>query len=204
MTITMARKQTTLSVIRMLALPVLTLLFTSGCGSANRVMTEAKLLSGPEQGKAMVTFIRPGWVGGAITFGIWDSDNLVGVLAQGHSIQYQTVPGEHYFLARAENWSCVKANLAPNRHYVIKANPFMGVWKARVALDPMTKSDYEEQGKLKQVQKWLVELKPAMPDPQKIEPFVQPRRRQVLEAKAMFRAEGGKYETLARQDYLPE
>ncbi len=204
MRITMARKQTISRVICMLALPVLILLFTSGCGSAGRVMTEAKLLSGPEQGKTLVTFIRPAWVGGAITFGIWDSDNLVGVLAQGHSIQYQTVPGEHYFLARAENWSCVKANLASNRHYVIKANPFMGVWKARVALDPMTKSDYDKPGKLKQVQKWLTTLKPAMPDPQKLEAYVQPRRRQVLEAKAMFQADQGKYETLARQDYLPE
>ena len=204
MTITMARKQTISSVICMLALPVLTLLFTSGCGSAGRVMTEAKLLSGPEQGKTLVTFIRPAWVGGAITFGIWDSDNPVGVLARGQSIQYQTVSGEHYFLARAENWSCVKANLAPNRHYVIKANPFMGVWKARVALDPMTKSDYDKPGKLKQVQEWLTTLRPVMPDPQKLETFVQPRRRQVLEAKAMFQAKQGKCETLARQDYLPE
>jgi hypothetical protein len=112
------------------------------------------------------------------------------------------VPGEHYFLARAENWSCVKANLAPNRHYVIKANPFMGAWKARVALDPITKSDYDS-GQLKQVQKLLKTLKPVMPDPQESEKYAQPRRAQVMEGKATFQKEQGKYETLESQDYLP-
>jgi hypothetical protein len=68
----------------------------------------------------------------------------------------------------------------------------------------MTKSDYDKPGKLEQVQKWLTTLKPAMPDPQKLETYIQPRRRQVLEAEAMFQEERSKYETLARQDYLPE
>ena len=203
MKVSATRKQSVSSVTLMLALLVVTLLFSSGCGS--RIMTEAKLISQPEQGRALVTFIRPAWVGGAISFGLWDSDNLVGVLVSGQCIQYQTVPGEHYFLARSENWSCVKADLAADKHYVIKTNPFMGMWKARVAFDPMTKSDYEEGGKLKQVQKWLTKLKPVKPDPQKdLVAYVEHRRKQVLEARDMFETGKGKYETLALQDYLPE
>ncbi len=203
MKVSMTRRQSVSGVTLMRALLLVTLLFSSGCGSS--IMTEAKFISQPEQGKALVTFIRPAWVGGAISFGFWDSDNLVGVLVSGQCIQYQTVPGEHYFLARSENWSCVKADLAADRHYVIKANPFMGMWKARVALDPMTKSDYEEGGKLKQVQKWLAKLKPVKPDPQKdLMAYVEQRRKQVLEARDKFEKGGGKYETLAPQDYLPE
>ena len=79
----------------------------------------------------------------------------------------RTTPGEHYFLARAENWSCVKANLAAGKQYVIKANPMMGVWKARVAFDPVTKADYEKQAK--DVQKWLAKMQPMAPNPQKVD-----------------------------------
>jgi len=199
-----AGKRMNLSAIGILVLLVLTPLFMSGCSSAGNFMIEAEPTSGPQQGKALVTLIRPSFVGGAIAFGMWDSDNLIGVLQAGKCIHYETVPGEHYFLARAENWSCVKADLAANRHYVIKANPFMGVWKARIALDPITKADYEERGQLKDVKKWLEKLKPVTPDPQGAEAYAQPRREQVLGAQANFKAGQGKCEILAPEDYMPE
>ena len=208
MRVAKVRKQMRSCVIRMSALFVLTLLFTSGCATGGNFMTKAERISRPEQGKALVTFVRASGfdsAGGPIlAFILWDSDNLVGVLGPGSCIQYQTVPGEHYFLARAENWSCVKADLAANMHYVIKTNTFMGAWRARVAFDPVTKSDYERAGQLKDVRKWLAKAQPMMPDPQMLEAYTQPRRQQVLEARATFEAGKGNYETLARQDYLPE
>ena len=98
----------------------------------------------------------------------------------------------------------MKADLAADRHYVIKANPVMGVWKARVAMSPVNKSDYDKKGELEKVQKWLANAQPVMPDPQHLEAYTQPRRQQVLEAQEMFKSGKGRYLTLERQDYLPE
>jgi hypothetical protein len=204
MRIAKASKQMNSIFVRMLALFVLTLLLTSGCATGGKYMTKANRMSEPEQGKALVTFVRPSGFGGAISFGLWDGDTFVGILGPDLCIQYEAVPGEHYFLARAENWSCVKADLAADRHYVIKANPVMGAWKARVALAPVNKSDYDKQGELKKVQKWLARAKPVMPNPQHLEAYTQPRRKQALEAQATFKSGKGRYATLARQDYLPE
>ena len=195
-------RHVSLSVAHLLALLVLVALLASGCGTAGNIMTKAPRISQPPQDKALVTFVRPSIVGGAVTFGIWDSENLVGVMNAGKCIQYQAAPGEHYFLARAENWSCVKADLAPGKHYVIKTNPMFGVWKARVAFDPITAADYQKQ--LKDVRKWLATLEPVSPDPGQSEAYAQARRAEVLKAKSEFQSGKGQYVTLAPQDCLPE
>ncbi|UCG47402.1 MAG: hypothetical protein JSU94_18160 [Phycisphaerales bacterium] len=196
------RRQTSSRAATMLGLFVLMPLLASGCASGGKYMTSAKLITRPQQGKAVVTFIRPSIVGSAVSFGLWDSDKFVGIMTQGCCIQYETLPGEHYFMARGENWSCIKADLAPNRQYVIKTNPVMGVWKARVALDPVTKADYQSQ--LPQVRKWLSAAKPMMPDPQTADAYRQPRIKEVLDAREMFKSGRGTYMTLGREDYLPE
>jgi hypothetical protein len=188
--------------VRVLAGLALVAFLASGCSSGGSVMMQTERVSAPEPGKALVTFIRPSGFGGAITFGMWDSDDFVGILGAGTCIQRQVTPGEHYFLARAENWSCVKANLATDKQYVIKANPAMGVWKARVALDPVTEADYKN-GQLKDVQKWLAKLRPMTPNPEAVEAYVQPRLAQVREAKSSFESGKGRSETLTAQDCLP-
>lgn len=189
-------------VLRILGLVVALPLLASGCGSSS-IMTKTERITKPQQGQALVNFVRPSFFGGAITFGIWDGNNLVGVLTSGKCIQYQTTPGEHYFLARAENWSCIKADLAPDKHYVIKANIFPGVWKGRVALDPVTEADYKN-GQTKDVTKWLTTLEPTMPDPLQRESYVQPRLVEVTEAKSRFQSGRGWYKILGQQDCLPQ
>jgi hypothetical protein len=54
------------------------------------------------------------------------------------------------------------------------------------------------------VRKWLSKLEPAAPDPAKSEAYVQPRRAEVLKAKAQFQSGKGRYEILTPQDCLPE
>ncbi len=202
-----ARKQMSSGFVRMLALFALTLLFSFGCSRSGRYINEPKLTE-PEQGKVLVTFIRPDrvdtiWYGGFSAFGIWDGENAVGVLDEGCCLQHETVPGEHYFFGQAGNWSCVKADLAANRHYVIKAKLFWRL-KGGVILEPVTKSDYEEPEQLEQVQKWIAEANPRTPDPEYLESYSKRRRRHVLKAQETFESGEGKYMTLARQDYLPE
>jgi hypothetical protein len=56
-------------------------------------------------------------------------------------VQYLAKQGEQLFLARAENWSDVKADLEAGKQYFIIGKVFSGVWRARVAFDPVTKGD---------------------------------------------------------------
>jgi len=189
-----------LAVLTLITLSVL----TTGCGNAGSIMVKAEPVADLGDDQVLVTFIRPSIIGGAISFGLFDSDKTIGVLSPGKRIDYLTTPGEHTFLARAENWSCVKANLEANKHYVIKTNVVMGVWKARVALDPFRKAEYDDPGTLKDVRKWLDDAKPVMPDAEKVEAYTEHRKDQLNKAKAMFETEGKKFETLSPEDYFPK
>ncbi len=190
---------------QLLAISLLALLLVSaaGCGNAGSIMVKAEPVAKFGDDQTLVTFIRPSIIGGAISFGLFDGNKTIGVLSPGKRIDYVTTPGEHYFLARAENWSCVKANLEANKHYVIKTNVVMGVWKARVALDPFRKAEYEDSGTLKDVRKWLSSAKPVMPDAGKVEAYTEHRQDQLNKAKALFETDGKKYELLSVEDYLP-
>ena len=134
------------------------------------------------QDKALVTFIRATNFGGAIDFGLWDGENVVGVIDPKTYIQYETTPGEHIFMAHAENWSVVKATLEAGKHYYVLANVSMGVWKARVILRPIKTNDHEYSQK--NMDEWNTNLKPTTPDPMKIEEYRTPRLEDVRAALA--------------------
>lgn len=166
----------------------------TGCGSS--MMMQTKRLEFTENNKAMVTFIRPSLFGGAIKFGIWDSDNFIGVLTAKSYIQYLTEPGEHWFLGRAENWSCVKANLEAGKNYYILGNVFPGVWKARVAFDPINAGDKSQD----QIDQWLKQLKPIGIIEEKRDSYVSRRLKQIKDGKQMFESGKGTCLTLLPGD----
>jgi len=169
---------------------LLTAILLAGCGRSIMIPTTAK----PQlaEGKALVTFIRATSFGGAIDFGLWDGENLVGVLDPKTYIQVEVDPGEHYFLARAENWSIVKANLEAGKRYYVLANVAMGVWKARVVLRPIRQGDADY--KQENIDAWLTDLRPMMPDPGQAPAYVQRRVEEVR--KALENAKSGQAETL--------
>ena len=103
------------------------------CGSP--VMKPVPAVQGVAGGKALVNFVRPRvFFGDGVSFSIWDGDRLVGVSSAGSRIQYLVEPGKHVFMANAENWSYVDAELAAGKEYFIKVNLFPGVLTGRVAL----------------------------------------------------------------------
>jgi len=55
--------------VRVLAGLALVAFLASGCSSGGSVMMQTERISAPEQGKSLVTFMRPSGFGGAITFG---------------------------------------------------------------------------------------------------------------------------------------
>jgi hypothetical protein len=178
-----------------LALLAGVLLLMSGCASS--VMTRTEPLTLEQPNRAMVTFVRPSLFGGAIQFGIWDGADFVGVLSAKSYVQYLVEPGEHLFLARAENWSYVKADLEAGKQYYIVGKVFPGIWKARVALDPVVKGDGTTQA---DIDKWLAELTPTKVIPEKFDGYVAPRLEQVKEAAAEVDNGDVKFEVLSRED----
>jgi hypothetical protein len=150
---------------------VLTVL--SGCASSMMIRSETVLVPGPNY--AVVNFLRPSSLGGAIKFGIWDKENAVGILTPKNYIQYKASPGEHIFMARAENWSVIKATVDAGKTYYILAAPRMGVWKARVGMEVLRPDDPK-------ISKWMNSLEPITFDPAKRDAYVSERQDDVRRA----------------------
>ena len=172
------KRQTTFSRI---IVALFALILLSGCGSS--MMTKVPAIAGPGSSHALVTIMRPSAFGGAIKFGTWDGDKFMGILTARSYIQYKAAPGEHLFMARAENWSGVNASLQAGRHYFIIARPQMGAWKARVNLDPVSKDEYNAT----QIDNWLARLNPIGVIPETIDAYVNPRLAQVKVAVKNFK-----------------
>ncbi len=102
------------------------------------------------------------------------------------------------FLARAENWSYVKADLEAGKQYFILGKVFPGIWKARVALDPVTKGDATTQA---QIDKWLSEMKPTAVISEKLDDYTRPRISHVRAAVSDFKSGNVKYEVLEADDH---
>lgn len=185
--------------IRPLVLVGLILITLSGCVSM-QVMKPAEMLPPFQTDDVLVTVVRPQtFFGAAISSSIWDTDKLVGVIAGGQYVQYKTTPGKHLFVCRAENWSYLSAEFLPGKHYIIRADVFPGVWKARITLNPFNKSDedYKET-----VNGWLTNLKPLKLDPLKIDEYATKRLDEVRMAVKNFRDGNVKFSTLSPDNYF--
>lgn len=173
---------------------ILSVIILSGCASP--MMKQVQKIDLAETNKAMVTFLRPTVFGGAIQFGMWDGDQFVGILSANSYIQYLVTPGEHYFLGKAENWSCVKANLEAGKKYYIIGKVFPGIWKARIAFDPIKTGDEPQS----QVDEWMKTLKPTSIDESKKDDYVRPRINEVRNQVGEFKAGKGTCEMLELSD----
>jgi hypothetical protein len=131
---------------------VVGIVLLTGCASVS--MQKTTLVKEPVADTALVTFVRPAvFLGDGVSINVWDGERFVGSLKAGTLIQYSAKPGEHLFLASAENWSYTTANLLPGKRYFIKANMFPGVLYGRVALAPVPRTD-------SRIEEWLSRLDP--------------------------------------------
>ena len=167
-------------------------------GCASSMMQPVARLEAPAPSDALVTFLRPSYFGGAIQFSVWDSDRFVGILEPGSYLQVLLPPGEHIFLAHAENWSYVHAELEAGRQYFILAKVFPGIWRARVAYDPIRRDDPQTNEEIAQ---WLTKLKPIGVIDAKVDAYTAPRVEQVRQAVADFQAGAVQSEPMEAVDY---
>ena len=171
----------------------------ASCGPP--LMIGAAPVTTPPADYALVSFIRPTMYGGAVDFDIWDSGRFIGKIRGANMVQYQAAPGDHIFIARSENTSAVKANLAAGKHYIILVNVFMGVMKARVAFDPVNKGDGNvDQGK---VDHWFGHLTIKAPNPE-VAPMYEAKHGSNIEGIAAKVAAGeGQAEIMMAGDTWP-
>ena len=94
-----------------------------GCaGLAN--MKEVQFQNMPDENKATVNFVRRSiLMGDGVKSEVWDSENLVGTLAAGRLLQYQTEPGEHTLMINFQgHWAVAQGVLEAGKNYYLKLN----------------------------------------------------------------------------------
>jgi hypothetical protein len=179
------------SVLWFLVLCVLSVTFMVGCASSAMVPTTK--LDKAEADFALVNFIRPSYFGGAIKFGLWDRGTVIGILTAGQCIQFQAAPGDHLFMARAENWGAVKATVAAGKVYTIIAEPRMGLMKAGVHLEVVKPGDARLKG-------WMESLTVVSMDSAERKAYSEGKTDQVLAAAANLDADKASYEIMRPED----
>lgn len=155
---------------------LIVLLSLSACGGTALMKPSTPVEPGGDH--ALINIMRPSSFGGAILFGIWDREDFVGILTRASTIQYKASPGEHLIMARAENWSAVRATVDAGKTYYILAQPRMGAWKARVSLSVIQPDD-------KRLTKWMRTKKIEI-DQSKLGTYVDERVENVKAAAARY------------------
>lgn len=102
----------------------------------------------PTNGNAMVYFARINGTGALINFKYFDGDQYLGKFSGLNFAGYECEPGEHIFWVSAENRDFIKADLLPNKAYVIEVKPTMGAFKAAVKIQPLIPSDPKQMKRL--------------------------------------------------------
>jgi hypothetical protein len=131
----------------------------AGCAGSSRYMVKADPpTAGPPPDQAIVYVMRPSGMGFAINFQIWDRDRFIGLSQAKSYFAYPCAPGKHLFIGIAENKVAVEADLAPGKSYYILTDPRMGGWRARLAMEPVTRGseDWDKVDALKKELEFIV------------------------------------------------
>jgi hypothetical protein len=99
----------------------------------------------PGANEAVVYFVRPARVGGAINFFGFVDETPVGA-TRARDYTGAVVPaGERVIWARSGNVSAIRYTLEPGRTYYFEQEVKMGAMRARVSLEPMDEDDFREE-----------------------------------------------------------
>ena len=118
----------------------------ASCGSASKVSStsekpaESKLIPAPE-GKALVYFVRPKFVGTAINFKVYCDSTYIGFTKGVNYIYTIVEPGKHTLFSQAENKAELQMILEAGKTYFIEQIPQMGAIKARNKLVVLEDAD---------------------------------------------------------------
>jgi len=132
------------------AIVLLTVLLTglTGCISQHMAQVEQpQALATAQPDKAVVVFLRPSGLGGAIQASVFDvtagDAQFIGIISSGTKLAHLATPSQHRFMVVGENAGFLDAELAPGKTYHVVVAPRLGLWKARFALEPLAASSQE-------------------------------------------------------------
>ncbi|WP_047447516.1 hypothetical protein [Alistipes sp. ZOR0009] len=92
----------------------------------------------PADSNAVVYFVRVSNFGGAISFEYFDNEKFVGIFKGKNYMRYECPAGKHLLWASSENKEFLDCDLKAGEIYLVLVNIEMGMWKARVELEPLT------------------------------------------------------------------
>ncbi|MDA0991603.1 MAG: hypothetical protein O3A51_12730 [Verrucomicrobia bacterium] len=150
--------------------------------------------------RALVSFVPTATYADATRFEIWDGTNLVGLIDPGTYLQVLVEPGEHLFLGKGEDWSFVKATLAPGRQYYISATVTTGVFKSNVSLTAFKKSDFKREGAFQKVEIAMRALRPQQANRKLLAEFARPKLAGARQAVNQFASGKARYTALEHDD----
>jgi hypothetical protein len=120
---------------RVLFLTLVLASFTLGCASSDYMKIASGPVSAPAADSATVVFLRPSGMGTAIRTTILDGKGtFLGDTLSSSYFAAKVLPGDHVFIAWAENTPAMKASLLPGKTYYVKVSPRLGAWSARMQL----------------------------------------------------------------------
>jgi hypothetical protein len=110
---------------------------------------------------ALVLFVRPAKLGKAVNFYVFDVNKRLVTLFKGNEhVAVTAGPGKHTFYVVSENAELVRAEVGAGRTYVIYTEPRMGLGKARVVVEALSRSSPN----FAKSAEWLRKTKAGVPD----------------------------------------
>ena len=125
-------------------------LVTTLCGYALvPIPAAAQEIPEPEEGKALIIFLRPSKKARKIKSSIFDitsgKNEVIGIASGRTKIAYSTDPGEHRIIVIGESADFMKADLEAGKTYYGVIRTRMGVWKARFSLFPVRQAELDRE-----------------------------------------------------------
>jgi hypothetical protein len=106
-------------------------------------MVVAQGFKPPQEGKAIVYFVRVSSYGFAVSFEFFHQDRYIGAFKGENYMRYECDPGEQLLWASSENKEFLTSELKPGGSYIVVVDVIMGFWKAHVGLTPISVNDAE-------------------------------------------------------------
>ena len=126
------------------AILIVPMLLAAGCTPPAHMLVKDNVVFDirsvkPEAGKSALVVARTTKFGGAIEFETYLNQKMIGVTQhKGYFVKTDVTPGSYYVITKAENMEPAKINFEPERIYYLLEVPRMGIWKARVSVEPLT------------------------------------------------------------------
>lgn len=98
----------------------------------------------PGNNEAVVYFVRPARVGGAINFFAFVDETPVGATRARDYVGAVVPAGQRVIWARSGNVSAIRYTLEPGKTYYFEQEVKMGAMRARVGLEPMDEEEFRE------------------------------------------------------------